>query len=67
MEEVMSFYREELGSVGAVERDILTVVSDNTFSMVFDGWPEADGLAVVVQGTSLGPDQFNVNVRIEEV
>jgi hypothetical protein len=67
IEEVMEFYREELGTVGAIERDILTVISDDTFSMVFDGWPEADGLAVVVQGTALGPDQVNVNVRIEEV
>jgi hypothetical protein len=67
LEEVMEFYREELGNVGAIERDILTVVSDDTFSMVFDGWPAADGLAVVVQGTALGPDQLNVNVRIEEV
>jgi hypothetical protein len=67
IEEVMDFYREELGSVGAVERDVVTVISDDTFSMVFDGWPAADGLAVVVQGTVLGPDELNINVRVEEV
>jgi hypothetical protein len=63
----MDFYREELGSVGAIERDVVTVISDDTFSMVFDGWPAADGLAVVVQGTVLGPDELNINVRVEEV
>jgi hypothetical protein len=67
IEEVMAFYREELGSEGATEREILTVITDNTFSMVFDDWPEAEGLAVVVQGTELEPGNLNVNVRLEDI
>ncbi len=67
IEEAMNFYRDELGAEGAAERGILTVTTDTTFSMVFDGWSGADdGRSVVVQGT-LFEDQLNVNVRLEEV
>jgi hypothetical protein len=67
LDEVMEFYRDELVAAGAVEREILTVTSDGTFSMVFDNWPAANGMSVVIQGVELGPDMTNVNIRLEEV
>jgi hypothetical protein len=67
LDEVMEFYREELLAAGAVEREILTVTSDGTFSMVFDNWPAAEGLSVVIQGVELNSDMTNVNIRLEEV
>jgi hypothetical protein len=66
-EEIMEYYRQVLGSEGATERELLTVLTDQTFSMVFDGWPAAGGKAVVIQGTPLGPDTMNVNIRLESV
>jgi hypothetical protein len=67
LNEVMEFYRDELVAAGAVEREILTVTSDGTFSMVFDNWPAAEGLSVVIQGVELNSDMTNVNIRLEEV
>jgi hypothetical protein len=67
LDEVMEFYRDELVAAGAVERELLTVTSDETFSMVFDNWPAANGMSVVIQGVELGPDTTNVNIRLEEV
>ena len=52
LEETMQFYRNEYASKGYTEREILTVVSDGTFSMVFDGDPS--GQAVVIQSVELG-------------
>ncbi len=42
------------------------MVTDTTFSMVFDGWAD-DGRAVVVQGVELAPGQLNLNIRLEAV
>lgn len=64
--EAMEFYRREFIGDGATEREIVTVVTDTTFSMVFDGWAE-DGRAVVVQGVELAPGQLNLNIRLEAV
>ena len=63
----MDFYREALGAQGATERTINTVLTDGIFSMIFDGWAPGDGQPVVVQGTPLGPDELNVNIRFEDV
>jgi predicted small secreted protein len=65
LEEAMDFYRDVFGSQGYTEREILTVVSDTTFSMVFDG--HESGEAIVVQGVDLGDGTTNVNVRLEDV
>ncbi len=64
--EAMEFYRQEFIGDGATEREIVTVVTDTTFSMVFDGWAD-DGRAVVVQGVELAPGQLNLNIRLEAV
>jgi hypothetical protein len=65
LEEVMGFYREVYVSQGYTERGLLTVVSDGTFSMVFDGDPS--GKAVVIQSVDLGDGSRTVAVRLEDV
>jgi hypothetical protein len=65
LEEVMEFYRNEYVSQGYTERGLLTVVSEGTFSMVFDGDPS--GKAVVIQSVDLGDGSRTVAIRLEEV
>ena len=63
--EVVEFYRGEFDKAGYKERPILTVINDDTFSIVWDGHP--NGKAIVVQGVDLGNGTVNVNVRFEDV
>lgn len=65
LDEVMSFYRDLYGKEGYTERDLLTVVSDGVFSMVFDG--HESGQAIVIQGVNIGDGGMNVNIRFEDV
>ena len=65
MDDVMQFYRDEYTSMGYKEREILTVVSDTTFSMVFDDDPS--GMAVVIQSVDLGDGSRTVSIRLEDV
>ncbi len=65
LEEVMDFYRDSLGKEGFTERELLTVTSDSTFSLVFDG--HASGKAIVIQGVDLGDGSTNVSIRLEAV
>jgi hypothetical protein len=65
LNEVVGFYRDAFKSAGYTERDILTVIDDTTFSIVWDGHPS--GKAIVVQGVDLGNGSVNVNVRLEDV
>ena len=65
LEEVMTFYRAEYTSRGYTEREILTVVSDGVFSMVFDGDPSGKG--VVIQSVDLGDGSRTVAIRLEDV
>lgn len=70
MEEVMDFYRMELGPDGATERPLLTVFDAETnswFSMVFDGWKYSPERSVVVQGVQISPYQYVVTIRLEKV
>jgi hypothetical protein len=62
--DVVDFYRDQFGQAGYVERPILTVVNEDTFSIVWDGHPS--GKIIVVQGVDLGDGTVNVNVRLEE-
>ncbi len=64
-EDAMAFYREEYTSRGYTEREILTVVSDGVFSMVFDGDPS--GKAVVIQSVDLGDGSRTISIRLEDV
>lgn len=63
--ESVEFYRNAMGKAGLIERPILTVIGDTTFSMVFDGDPS--GKAVVVQGVYLDSGMMNINIRYEAV
>jgi hypothetical protein len=64
-EDAMEFYRNEYTARGYTEREILTVVSDGTFSMVFDGDPS--GKAVVIQSVDLGDGSRTIAIRLEDV
>ncbi len=64
LNEVVAFYRNAFENAGYNERDILTVINDTTFSIVWDGHPS--GQAIVVQGVDLGDGMVNVNVRFED-
>jgi len=65
LEDVMKFYRDEYTAQGYTERELLTVVSDGVFSMVFDGDPS--GKAVVIQSVDLGDGSRTVAIRLEDV
>ena len=64
-EDIMKFYRDTYSAKGYKEREVLTVVSDTTFSMVFDGDPS--GKAVVIQSVDLGNGSRTVAIRLEGV
>ena len=64
LDEAMKFYMDALTSEGYTERPILTVTSETTFSMVFDG--HESGKAIVVQGVDMGDGTVNVNIRLED-
>jgi hypothetical protein len=61
--DVLDFYRQAFTDQGLTERTLLTVVSETTFSVVFDG--SANGKMLVVQAVVLDPSSVNVNVRYE--
>lgn len=65
LDDVMEFYRDEYASRGYTENELLTVVSDGVFSMVFDGDPS--GKAVVIQSVDLGDGSRTVTIRLEEL
>ncbi len=65
LDEAMKFYMDSLTSEGYTERPILTVTSETTFSMVFDG--HESGKAIVVQGVDMSDGTVNVNIRLEDV
>ena len=65
LDEAMNFYRDEFGKLGYTERDLLTVTSDTTFSMVFDG--HESGKAISVQGVDLGDDTVNISIALVDL
>jgi hypothetical protein len=64
-EDVMKFYRDDYTAKGYKERELLTVVSGNVFSMVFDGDPS--GKAIVIQSVDMGDGSRTVAIRLEDV
>ena len=64
IDEVLAFYRAEAGNLGLSERELLTVQSDTTLNLVFDG--HSSGQAMVIQVVDLG-DMRNVTIRLEEI
>jgi hypothetical protein len=65
LDEAMKFYREEFGQLDYTERDLLTVTSDTTFSMVFDG--HESGKAISVQGVDLGDGSVNISIALVDL
>jgi len=65
LDEGMDFYRDEFGKLGYTERDLLTVTSDTTFSMVFDG--HESGKAIAVQGVDLGDGTINISITLQDI
>lgn len=74
-EQAAQFYKTELTKKGYVERPINTQIAQWGINLVFDPpvtmslRPTSPGkkVALVVQGTMLGPDTINLNVRFEEL
>ncbi|OGC50870.1 hypothetical protein A2716_02440 [candidate division WWE3 bacterium RIFCSPHIGHO2_01_FULL_40_23] len=64
LKQTEEFYRTELTKMGLTERTINTSVTEDTFSMVFDG--HESGKAVVVQGVNI-QGKTNVNIRLEAI
>jgi hypothetical protein len=64
LKDVIAFYRQAFSAQGLEERDLLTILNDEVFSMVFDGAP--NGKAVVIQGVLLGSGSVNINIRYED-
>lgn len=64
-EDAMKFYRDAYTAKGYKERELLTVVSAGTFSIVFDGDPS--GKAVVIQSVDLGDGSRTIAIRLEDV
>lgn len=64
LEEVIEFYRDEFTMQGLTERGINTSITEEAFSMVFDGSP--NGQELVIQGVDLG-ETTNVNMRFEDL
>jgi hypothetical protein len=65
IDDVLAYYRDAFTSQGYTERDLLTAITDTTFSIVFDGHESGD--AIVVQAVDLGNGTTNVNIRLEDV
>jgi hypothetical protein len=65
IEESLEFYRDSLAAQGYTEREINTVTTDTTFSIVFDG--HGSGQAVVIQAVDLGNGSVNVTIRFEDI
>ncbi len=63
LEDLLTFYRDELTAQELTERDLLTVVDETIFSIVFDG--HENGKAIVIQAVDLG-EMRNINIRFEE-
>jgi len=64
LDEAMNYYRDQFGKQGYTERDLLTVTSDTTFSMVFDG--HESGKAMTVQGVDLGDGTINISITLSD-
>ena len=65
LDDSLAFYREAFSAEGYTEREITTVVSDTTFSIVFDG--HESGKAIVVQAVDLGGGLVNITLRFEDI
>ncbi len=74
-EPAVAFYQKSLGELGYSEREINRVVGSWGFNLVFDppktlvipAQARDKAVVLVLQGTMLGSDTLNINVRFEEI
>ncbi len=64
-DDVLTFYTDEFTNAGYTERDLLHVVTDGVFSMVWDG--HASGQQIAVQAVDLGDGTVNVNISLQTI
>jgi len=64
MKDVVEFYRTDAKTKGLTEYDLLTAITDNTFSLVFRVPGQEKEL--VIQGTAIASDNVAFSVRYEE-
>jgi hypothetical protein len=64
-EVVIEYYRKAALAAALTERELNTVVTNNSASLVFDG--HESGKALVIQIVDLGNGKVNVNVRLEDI
>jgi hypothetical protein len=62
LKDTMAFYRDAFGKQGYKERELLTVTSDTTFNLVFDG--HKSGKAIIVQGVEIDGGNTNVSIHL---
>ena len=65
IEDAIEFYRQAFRDDNLYERDINTTITDEAFSIVFDG--HGNGQAIVIQGVDLGDGITNINIRFEDL
>jgi hypothetical protein len=65
--EVVSFYRQELEQMGLTEREGRTNIQDSGFIMIFDGWSGSEGEGLIVQGVETGEGITSVSIELREV
>ncbi|MBE9204425.1 hypothetical protein IQ218_14515 [Synechocystis salina LEGE 06099] len=71
----VKFYQDALTKLGYEERTINAIQGDWGFSIAFDTPAEltltpkdaGKSVVLVIQGTMLGPDTINLNLRFEEI
>jgi outer membrane lipoprotein-sorting protein len=64
MADAIEFYRKDAKAKGFTEKDILTTITDNVFSIVFTRPNEEKEL--VIQGTVVAADNLTLSLRYEE-
>lgn len=64
LSQAIAFYRQQFSRIGLTERTVNTAITDSTFSLIFDTWP--NGKPVVVQGVSMG-NSTNISIRLDDV
>jgi hypothetical protein len=65
IKEIVAYYRDELGKKGMTEYELLTAVTDSTFSLVFRSKSNEDEL--IIQGTDIGNNSVAFSMRYEDL
>ncbi len=63
--EAMKFYKDSFTKSGYIERTALTITSDTTFNLVFDG--HESGKAIIIQGVDFGDGTVNISITLQDI